>query len=72
MDIEEATETFINIWQDIFMNTTLDKLARGKALEIAMKAILKQKNMENQKLCVQDLEDEACKVYVLVYQSDMY
>ena len=66
MGIEEAIEEFINIWNEVFADATLNPAARSAKLEIVIKDVLKRSGLpENRKLYSGEEEDNSCKAYVV-------
>jgi hypothetical protein len=62
MSIEEAIEEFLNIWQLVYTDATLDQATRSAKLEDLMKNLLKSKGIdESCKMCLPEEEENGCK-----------
>jgi len=69
MGIEETINEFIEIWNLVFADATLDQAARSAKLEVAIKDILKQRGMmEGQHMHTDGQEESSCKAYLLTIQ----
>jgi len=50
METEDAIEEFVDIWQSVFADASLDPVTRAEKLETVMKDLMKRKGVpENQK-----------------------
>lgn len=66
MGIEETIDTFLDIWQDVFANSILDKVARSERLESQMQNLLRKKGLDAEtKLIVKEDEEHSCKSYAI-------
>jgi hypothetical protein len=65
MDIEEAKEEFIRIWETVFMDDTIEPTLRSSRLENIIGAILRKKGLsEDQQLLDSRAADGGCQMYV--------
>jgi hypothetical protein len=65
MGIEEATEEFIQIWDTVFADISLDRTARSAKLEDTIKNLLKGRGIEENREMVSRDQDRGCRAYVV-------
>ena len=67
MGIQETIEEFKTIWLTVFADAALDPAARSERLRCAIRDLMKQKDMvEDKKMHVED-EGVGCQVYVFTF-----
>jgi len=65
MGIEETVDQFIDIWNAVFTDVTLDRVSRSDKLEWLMKDILTRKGLRiDMKMNPGESGGGGCKVYV--------
>jgi len=65
MGAEEAIEEFINIWEAVFADATLDRVARSATLEAVIRDLLERRGLEGtRKLFIETPEDSICKAFI--------
>jgi hypothetical protein len=65
MGISETIDAFLDIWQTVFADGGLDKVARSERLESKMQDLLRKKGITaGRQLLIE--EENSCKAYVVV------
>ena len=66
LPIEDAIEAFLEIWNSVFVNSSLDPETRSEKLESIMKDLLERKGIPaNRTLAVAETKGSDCKAYVV-------
>jgi hypothetical protein len=66
LSIEDAIEEFLEIWNSVFVDSSLDQVARSEKLESMMETLLERRRIPaNRTLTVAETNDHACKAYVV-------
>jgi hypothetical protein len=67
LSIEDAIDEFLEIWNSVFVDSSLDKVARSEKLERMMETLLERRGIPaNRALAVADTEGHVCKGYVVI------
>jgi hypothetical protein len=66
LSIEDAIEEFLKIWNSVFVDSSLDQVARSEKLESMMETLLERRGIPaNRTLAVAEKNGHACKAYVV-------